>query len=120
VSAPSGRKRALVIDDTYESRYYVKTVLTALGYEVDEAATVEEAFTKNPESHDLLVIDLYIGAGRGTDIIEHLRAHAPNVLPRCILMTGALIDDAPEEVTTLRKPVEVETLIRAVRQVSLQ
>jgi DNA-binding response OmpR family regulator len=117
VTVRTGLNRALVVDDSAVIRGFVRTVLEAEGYAVDDATTVAAALTLQPASYDLLVIDVHLGSGSGTDIIDILRSQNPELLKRCILLTGEAIDKLPKDVRTMQKPVGVRTFIYTIRQV---
>ena len=117
MTGPTCLKRALVVDDSDVMRGFMRFLLEAEGYEVNEVATVADALALQPASYDLLVIDVHLRGGRGTDIVDVLRSRDPRLLERCILVTGDTVDKLPKDVTVMQKPVAVKIFINTVRRV---
>ena len=67
--------RVLVVDDEPQILRALRTSLRGAGYEVDTAATAEQALTaaavRPPEA---VIVDLVLPDGRGTDVVRELRA----------------------------------------------
>ncbi|WP_241835124.1 response regulator [Pseudofrankia asymbiotica] len=106
--------RALVVDDNDMIRTLVSRLLRHEGHTVDVAASVEDALALPTADYQTLIIDVRLGAGSGTDLIERLRAQDPSTPTRCLLLTGAIDDDLPLDVAVLRKPFSADQLITAV------
>jgi DNA-binding response OmpR family regulator len=112
----SAAQRALVVDDADQVRELLVTGLQRAGYRVDGAASLAEAVALGPETYDALIIDLQLGAERGAELVELLRARDPAAVSRCVLMTGGgLPDDLPGDIPVLIKPFRFDELIAAVR-----
>jgi DNA-binding response OmpR family regulator len=111
----SGNARVLVVDDTDVVRRMICRALSAGGYEVDTAATYAEASGLDPACYDAMLIDVKLGAYRGTDLLEVLRSKDPAAAGRCLMMSGSLTDGLPEGVACLAKPFKVQELLDAVR-----
>jgi two-component system KDP operon response regulator KdpE len=66
--------RILVVDDERAIRRYLRTALSAQGYQVIEAATGEEALSAIVTSHpDLIILDLGLPDMDGIDVTRHVR-----------------------------------------------
>jgi len=113
--AGSDGARVLVVDDTEVVRRMICRALSAGGYEVDAAATFTEASALDPACYDALLIDVNLGAHRGTDLLDVLRSKDPAATGRCLMMSGGLMDGLPAGVARLAKPFKVEELLDAVR-----
>jgi len=109
--------RVLVIDDLDQMRALICRVLGGHGYVVDEAATLAQARELGPADYDAVLIDAQIGAERGADLVEALRAEDPAAASRCLLMTGGRPEGLPPGVALLAKPFDPDQLLRAVRAV---
>jgi DNA-binding response OmpR family regulator len=112
---PGVLPRALIVDDNDMIRTLVSRLLSHEGHEVDAAASVEDALAYPVADYQTLIIDVRLGAGRGTDLIEHLRSRDPSMPARCLLLTGGADDDLPSDVAVLHKPFTADDLAAAVR-----
>ncbi|WP_232793914.1 response regulator [Pseudofrankia saprophytica] len=95
-------------------RTLVSRLLRHEGHSVDVAASVEDALALPTTDYQTLIIDVRLGSGSGTDLIERLRAQDPSTPARCLLLTGGIDDDLPRDVAVLRKPFSADDLITAV------
>jgi two-component system KDP operon response regulator KdpE len=67
-------KRVLVVDDEHQIRRYLRAALGAQGYEVLEAASVQEAITIATSARpDLVILDLGLPDGDGLSVVQKLR-----------------------------------------------
>lgn len=107
-------QRILVIDDVAEMRDLIRRGMSASGYEVDVAATLGAALAMDPGSYDAVLVDDNLGAERGTDLIETLRAQDEAAVGRCLVITGGATDLLPEGVASLAKPFQMGALVAAV------
>lgn len=107
-------RRALVVDDSEQVRVLIVTGLQRAGYDVDSAGSAAEALGLGLDSYDVLLVDLQLGADRGTEVIDRLRDLDPSAASRCLLMTGGSVPDLPADVTVLVKPFRLDELIAAV------
>jgi DNA-binding response OmpR family regulator len=111
--------RALVIDDDRYVLSLLCDLLGSWGYEVDGVGSPAEGlrhFHERP--YDVVVTDLTMPGVSGIDVVTRIRAHNDTV--GVIVFTAAIsdLDEARERLnfTLLRKPLEIETLHRAVRE----
>jgi DNA-binding NtrC family response regulator len=66
----------LAVDDEPDLRTLMERILKRRGYEVTTASGVTEALAEldtMPEQPDLLITDVSMPDGRGSDLVEHLR-----------------------------------------------
>ncbi|CAI7981192.1 MULTISPECIES: response regulator [Parafrankia] len=113
-----GRPRALVVDDQEMIRLLAARVLCDGGWSVETAGGVAEALALRPLGFDALVIDTRLGAERGTELLAALRLDDPLVPRRCLILSGASTDPAPDDVAVLLKPFRADDLLDAVNRLS--
>ena len=110
----------LLVEDEPEVRKVVRIQLTGLGYVVIEAADGVEALglLQNVADIALLVSDTVMPGGiGGRDLARHARTLRPD-LP-ILLVTGYAseatpVDEIPDDIPTLRKPFDQQTLAAAL------
>jgi len=113
-----GSPRLYVLDDETITVQRLTQALVKDGYEVEGFISGQEALAKVTQSPpDLIVMDIRLKDGDGIDLMQRMRASAPEMM--VILITGyATIDQAVEATKKgafnyLEKPVRLEKL-RAV------
>jgi two-component system KDP operon response regulator KdpE len=114
-------QRILVVDDEAQILRALRTTLRAAGYDVDTAATVEEALTaaatRPPEA---VILDLVLPDGSGTEVARELRTwtDAPVIVLSAVgeerQKIEALDAGADDYVT---KPFSVDELLARLRAV---
>jgi CheY-like chemotaxis protein len=109
--------RALVIDDDRYVLSLLCDLLGSWGYEVDGVGSSAEGLRRfQAAPYDVVVTDLTMPGVSGIDVVTRIRDHNNTV--GVILFTGSAsdLDDERERLqfTLLRKPLEIETLRRAV------
>jgi DNA-binding response OmpR family regulator len=110
------RQRMLVVEDDRTTCDLLRAIFAHLGWQVAVASTVAEALSLLDPPPDLLILDLTLPDGDGTDILRHVRtAHLPT---RVAVTTGhdpgllsAVADLRPDAL--LQKPIEVADVCRA-------
>jgi DNA-binding response OmpR family regulator len=108
-------QRILVVDDLAEMRTLLHRALSASGYDVSVAATIAEARAMHPLGYDAILVDANLGAERGTDLIEELRAQDEAAPARCLVITGGAVDGLAAGVAHLAKPFQLDALTGAVQ-----
>jgi two-component system, OmpR family, KDP operon response regulator KdpE len=113
--------RILVVDDERQILRALQTSLRGAGYEVDTAATAEQALSaaamRPPEA---VILDLVLPDGTGTDVVRELRtwSSAPVIVLSAVgdehEKVAALDAGADDYVT---KPVGIDELIARLRAV---
>lgn len=110
-------KAVLVVDDDEAMRALVRTALELHGARVHTAGSMAEALAL-PQAFALALVDLGLGEDRGDALLATLRAGRR--VERAILLTGspdAELDPLGTPDAVLRKPFELEELIRAIDEV---
>jgi CheY-like chemotaxis protein len=118
IGAPSSS--VLIVEDEEAVRYLSRVILERGGHRVLEAGTPERAEAVFAEIGpvDVLVSDIMLPGGRGTDLFERLRKRYPTL--RVVYMSGYLEETAIETshvdpaVRFIQKPFAAETLLGAV------
>lgn len=86
-SHPSGNVRILVIDDEPDLRTLYELTLLREGYQVEAAESVKDAWSAlNAKTFDLVITDMRLPDGSGTEIIKGLRAQQR--AERCVVITA--------------------------------
>jgi signal transduction histidine kinase/ActR/RegA family two-component response regulator len=118
----AGSERVLVVDDQGEIRDLLHDVLQGAGYHVVRTADGEEALARlEAEAFDLVITDLGMPGISGWEVARGARARRPEV--KIILLTGWAATLDADEIqksgvdATLKKPFEMDGLLRAVRDV---
>jgi len=111
--------RALVIDDDRYVLSLLCDLLGSWGYDVDGVGSPAEGLRRfEARPYDIVVTDLTMPGINGIEVVTQVRKHSDTV--GVIVLTAATgdLDDARERLrfTLLRKPLEIETLRRAVRE----
>ena len=111
--------RVLVVDDEPQILRALQTSLRGAGYEVDTAATAEQALTSAAvKPPDAVILDLVLPDGRGTDVCRELRAWSS--VPVIVL---SVVGDEHDKVEALdagaddyvTKPFGVDELLARLR-----
>src|SRR5512145_2490805 len=77
----------LVVDDEGAIRYSVSKTLQRIGYEVDEAATGEEALDMmGKREYDVILTDIRMPGLTGVELLKRIKDQSPDAI--VILMTG--------------------------------
>jgi len=104
----------LIVEDDLPIRESLRDLLLEEGYRVSEADHGAEALERlAEETPALVIVDLWMPVMTGGELIERMRAE-PRWAPVPVLVLTAANDEADPALTTLRKPVGLETLLAAV------
>jgi PAS domain S-box-containing protein len=122
LALPGGKETILVAEDDPALRQVLRRLLERVGYTVIQAEDGLEAvarFEAGREGIDLLLLDVIMPGQNGREALDLIRKLAPRV-PAIFLSghTASLTDQRDIDLgleQQLRKPVEPEELLRAVR-----
>ena len=120
---PGGHEAVLVAEDDPALRRVLRRLLQGVGYTVVEAEDGLDAVAKFEASRDrirLVLLDVVMPGQNGRQALDRIRALEPKV--QAIFLSGHTADLAGQrdiplgQERLLRKPVEPEDLLRAVRE----
>jgi two-component system, cell cycle response regulator DivK len=116
-------KTILVAEDRDTSRELVRTVLSAAGYNVLEAADGQQAIDKATETQaDLVILDLYMPHVDGFGVLRRLRDDARyRNTPIIALTASAMAGDCERAIASgftayISKPVKMTELRREIER----
>ena len=113
--------KILVVEDTFDTRKLVKTMLTLEGYTVFEAADGKEGLEQAQWPHpDMILTDIRMPGMDGIEMVMRLREDE-SFTKTPILVLSAFGDEITQAINAgangaLLKPVLPESIIRAVRR----
>lgn len=106
----------LVVDDRRDVLLTHAKILEAAGYEVHSTSDPFEALRLSRQVvFDLVLTDIDMPGMGGFQLVRELREHAPG-LPAVMVSGYGDPGNLPDRCEFLHKPVEVESLLRMVRQ----
>ena len=122
---PAGRfkPKILVVDDEPEARALLARSLRANGYEILEAATGEEVFSRaKQEWPTLIVLDVVLPDLPGTEVLKILRSDPLTKAIPVLLVTAK--PDVVRQLPTyqeksdrfVEKPSRIEDLVRTIQE----
>lgn len=114
-------KKILIVDDEESMRLLYTRVFSGAEYSFTLAASLAEARALiNAASYDMLITDLILGDGHGTELIE--LAQGKDARTKAIIVSGAI---GPGEILEFSekyglcgcfcKPFDIASLLRAVK-----
>ena len=105
----------LIVEDDADLRYVYRTTLTVAGFAVREASDGYQALVAIDEDPpDVVLLDLMLPRISGFTVLDELDARRDSRTPAVVVMTG-LAGVERQDVTVLRKPVELPAVIAAIR-----
>jgi PAS domain S-box-containing protein len=121
LGAGSGPYTLLVIDDDPAVRGFLRQILSGAGYVVVEAGDGKSGMRKiETQEVDLVITDLVMPEQEGLETLQRLRVERPNlpVIAVSGAFGGSYLKTARRfgATATLAKPIDPETLLRAVRE----
>jgi len=120
---PFRRKRVLVLDDDGPMRRLLTLLLKRAGFAVDCVVSGNDAIAAIEKTkYTAILLDLMMPLEGGRTVIRHLREHAPAMLHRVVVITGApeaAIDPIrPEIFAVVRKPFRHEEIGETVKKLA--
>jgi len=103
----------LLVEDRDDVRELIRDAIRSAGYELECATTWAEGWRLlTTKAHDLLVADVRLPDGSGRDLARRAVALGK----RAVLITGHPneVRRAPPEITCLRKPFLMRTILKAI------
>lgn len=113
----TGSGKILLVEDDSPVRVTLRKVLVQAGYEVEEAATGEEAVEAfERDCPDLLLSDLVLPPPNGQELANLCRARCPDTI--IVFISGYSEDELHDldikQVVFLPKPLEAEKLLKTI------
>ena len=111
----TGNRQILLLEDEPQVRATLSNILAQAGYQVTEAATVEESLNIALDGIDLVLSDAVLPDGNPRRLIE--KSHSQKV--PVIVCSGYMKDDVLDQDVSgfLQKPVSRKTLLETIEQV---
>ncbi len=112
--------RIFMVEDIELNVTVARSLLEKLGHSVDVAMTGEEALQAfQPESYDLVLLDIQLPDMTGFDIVEQFRAQYSH-LPPVVALTANVLKDKQEYVRrgmddVINKPISVTEIQRVLQ-----
>jgi len=114
-------RRLLVIDDRWENRSVFVNLLTAIGFEVDEAENGQEALTQiRQQSYDLIITDIIMPVMDGFELLAKIRNDMA-IKDLFVIVSSASVSDTERQKTEemggnafLAKPIDVDYLLQLI------
>ena len=109
-------RRALVADDDPSARYILGSVLRRNQIDYDEAANGADAVKLlKSNTYAFVFIDLLMPRIDGWGVLDFLRSHRPNPMPRTIIITGVQnqkLSTADQDIVSglLYKPIDIDAV----------
>jgi len=116
------RPTLLLVEDEPLMLRFMRKQFVDVGFSVTAAEGGKEAIALMGEGEfDVVLADWYMPEGSGEDIYEWVQSKRPDLLPRCIFMSGAVgvqahADIAPQGCQVFPKGQDPEKLIEALKQ----
>ena len=115
-------KKILIVDDDAEFRLNLTEVLTGAGYQIESAASAQEAIARNEvEEFDIILLDFMMPKMNGSDSLFTLRRLRPKT--KVIMITAfATVENAIDAIKKgasdyIAKPFKIEALLTTIRRV---
>ncbi len=116
--------RVLIVDDEeFVTSLIQEALKVKLGCQIDKAGNGREAIERISENkYDMIISDVRMPTLDGFGLLHWIRASQPALLPNFMFITGdpgsAELNQKLEtsEVTVLRKPFDIETLVHVCQQ----
>ncbi len=118
-TSSSSGPRIMVMEDDAHLRNVFTRALQAAGYEVHQAAAVDEARALLSEfEFDVLICDIHVGKSRGTDLLREHGEMLLNSGGQIVMVSGypryrAVCEEMGADFF-LEKPVSIKTLVTLV------
>ncbi|THF67584.1 response regulator [Pseudothauera nasutitermitis] len=113
----------LVVDDTPEGRFLVRAILEPFGFQVEEAGSLEQAWSAvENQKMDLVLLDWYLPDGEGLELIRLCKTLGGDC-PAIVMLTANAMSESREAALAagadafLSKPFDEGGLLRLIDKV---
>jgi DNA-binding response OmpR family regulator len=120
MSAISGstRARVLLVDDARDEVDLITLALVREGWRVEAAARADEGLTRLAERrYDLVIAHLGLPDRRATEMLREAGEAGHLASTAVLIITGQANPDNPDEFPVLRKPLDIDALVRQARTI---
>jgi len=118
--SPAAARQVIVVDDDPGLRTLFIAILERKGFTVDVAPDGRAAFSQiSRTAYSVILLDLMMPDVNGFELLGRLARECPSLLPRVIVMTGAVRRvvqtlDTSRIWGLVRKPFDLDDLVDAV------
>ena len=110
--------RVLLIEDSHDVLDLITVALGRQGWRVEAAVRANEGLARLAERHyDLVIAHLGLPDRRATEMLREAREAGHLATTAVLMITGQPDPDNPEEYPVLRKPLDIEALVRQARTI---
>lgn len=111
-------EHSILIVENEEGLLYMFSEALGLSYHVYPAATVDHAIEiLESEKVDVILTDLNLGSRSGRDLLQWVASEQPDLLSRCLVMSGNLLADTMDlGVPLIGKPIRLGKLQEAIEK----
>jgi twitching motility two-component system response regulator PilH len=109
-------KTVLVVEDETDIAEVVGTVLETEGYDVVYAANGEEGLAALGDEPDLVLVDSTMPVLGGRAMVRAMQADPKRASIPVMMMSGAVSVEEGLTVPLIRKPFEIEELLRKIER----
>ena len=106
------KKRILLVEDVYDLKLVMKTILETHGFDVVTASNGKAALSLYNDSFDIILTDLAMPEMGGVELIREIKKINPGAI--CLVITGYTDIYVPEEIPLIHKPVSSSQLVAFV------
>jgi DNA-binding response OmpR family regulator len=112
----TARARILVVEDHEDFRTLLEMTLQDAGYDVDSAASSEDALRMlNASPYALVVTDYSLPGHSGAWLLAQASRHRTASVPALIVTGDPDAPGIPRDVPVVRKPMDIDRLLAQVR-----
>ena len=118
MSGTTGPARILVVEDSKDVLDLITLALVRQGWHVEAAARADEGMARLAERrYDLVIAHLGLPDRRATEMLREAREAGHLAATAVLVVTGQANPDNPDEFPVLRKPLDIEALVRQAQSI---
>jgi CheY-like chemotaxis protein len=111
--APTAGPRILVVEDSKDTLDLITMALVRHGWQVEAADRADEGLARLAERrYELVIAHLGLPDQRATDMLREARRAGHLASTAVLIITGQQNPDNPEEYPVLKKPLDIDALVR--------